>query len=92
MDLIKLTLPKKPKFGQPCNNCGLCCVMEVCKIGKMILGDAQKAPCPLLMQVTNKSTGEIKLVCDLVVREKLTGIEPIIQNALAIGKGCDAAD
>ena len=28
----------KPKVGQPCNGCGLCCQIQVCRNGAYILG------------------------------------------------------
>jgi len=34
----------KPEFGKPCNNCGLCCRVEACRVSKTFLRSAQ-APC-----------------------------------------------
>lgn len=32
-------LEHKPKYGDPCNQCGLCCMLEVCGIGKIVFGE-----------------------------------------------------
>ncbi len=89
---MKIQLPQKPKRGEPCNGCGFCCASELCLIGKEIFGENQKAPCPLLMQLTDKKSGKTKLVCDLVIREKISGLEPKMSNMLGIGIGCDSDD
>jgi hypothetical protein len=58
----------KPPIGAPCNGCGLCCVMEVCSSGAVVLGFASQwgervaGPCPALVE-----DGE-KLVCGILQR------------------------
>lgn len=49
---------EKPKIGQPCNGCGLCCMIQVCRNGALVQGlikhphdDPVEGPCPAL--VTN---------------------------------------
>lgn len=46
----------KPKIGQPCNGCGLCCKVQVCMNGAFVLklvnrlGDTVPGPCPALVE------------------------------------------
>lgn len=87
-----LIIPEKPKLGERCNNCGFCCAVQLCHVGREAFGDKQEAPCPALRQLTNKLTGETRLLCHFVVMEKAIGMEPLIQESLGIGKGCDADD
>lgn len=75
----------KPPFGSPCNGCGLCCMAEVCAIGRMAFPDAP-APCPAL-----RFNGKMHR-CSLVEFEGEAGIEPIFAEALGIGKGCCSDD
>lgn len=72
---IKIAQDLKPKFSEPCNNCGWCCLTEVCEVGKMISGSEQ-IPCSLLTSVGNKHT------CSLV--ERLGGY------VIGAGVGCCA--
>ena len=38
---------EKPKFGDRCNGCGLCCAAELCEVAEMVFIGAA-APCPAL--------------------------------------------
>lgn len=77
--------PPKPRHGEPCNGCGLCCAAEVCEIGQMAFPGAS-APCPGML------FDEGRFHCKLVLTEQMAGMEPLIARALGIGKGCDADD
>jgi len=37
----------KPKYGESCNNCGWCCLTEVCPVGAELTGSTT-APCTLI--------------------------------------------
>jgi hypothetical protein len=40
-----------PEYPNPCNNCGLCCITEVCSVGQIVLGiapDERRQKCPAL--------------------------------------------
>lgn len=46
----------KPKIGEPCNGCGICCMLHICNTGAFLLkkvkyfGEKQlKGPCPALI-------------------------------------------
>jgi hypothetical protein len=93
MDAIKARLqevrpdaPPKPAYGQPCNGCGLCCSVEVCKIGQAALGEDTQAPCELMLFENGR------FWCKLVLAENMAGMEPIIAQALGAGRGCDSSD
>lgn len=38
---------KKPPHGQPCNRCGLCCMITLCPMGRQVLRQVE-GPCPAL--------------------------------------------
>lgn len=78
----------KPKYGSPCNGCGMCCKIEVCKIGTSVFGDDVKAPCPALVDDGKR------YFCAVVLAEEHSEMRhtPHIYNELGIGKGCCASD
>ena len=47
IELIHIAQEKKPKFGEPCNNCGWCCLTEVCPMGQF-MGAGEMLPCKFL--------------------------------------------
>ncbi|WP_429532476.1 hypothetical protein [Pseudomonas silensiensis] len=57
--LIDSITIEKPVFGDPCNGCGICCIAQVCDLGKE-LGDEQN--CKALLQNSDRSFS-----CGLVV-------------------------
>lgn len=75
----------KPPFGMPCNGCGLCCQMEICAIGAVAFPKAA-APCPAL-----RFTGS-NFRCSIVETEAAAGMDPVIADALGIGRGCCSDD
>ena len=77
--------PPKPRYGAPCNGCGLCCAAEVCAIGREAFGTTE-APCPGMM------FNEGRFQCEMILIEQMAGMEPLLVQALGIGKGCDADD
>ena len=82
--------PAKAKKGLPCNGCGWCCHLEVCRLGRMAF-PGSTAPCPAIAY----EDGRVR--CGLVLGElelmKERGeAEPILQNMLGIGLGCCADD
>ena len=77
-DLISITIKaqnNKPSYGDTCNNCGWCCITEVCNVGKGL--GAKELPCKFLT-----STGKVHK-CSLAVDES-------VYKALSMGVGCDA--
>ncbi len=37
-------------YPYPCTHCGMCCIVEVCPAGRMILGISEQGPCPALIE------------------------------------------
>lgn len=80
----------KPRFGTPCNGCGVCCQQEVCRVGVVAFG-ARPGPCPALQWHQGR------FWCGLVLaeyegrRQEMLEL-PLLDQALAIGRWCDAAD
>ena len=33
---IRVDAPTKPAFGQPCNGCGVCCLVAPCPLGQIV--------------------------------------------------------
>jgi hypothetical protein len=88
----------KPKFGDKCNGCGVCCIIEPCLLANEAL-DCYEGPCAALEQQEDGS-----YACGLVKRpawymfnedvpsEQTKDISEFFATALGIGKGCDASD
>jgi len=82
--------PVKPLYGEPCNGCGLCCVMEQCDLSKAFFGEQHL--CPALEP---RRAGGYD--CGLITRPGFYGVNPglgkVASEAFAIvlgaGQGCD---
>lgn len=82
---------RKPEFRSPCNRCGLCCRLELCRVADLAF-PGQQAPCPSLLTHKDGTTS-----CELVVIEqKIVKAEPdkvpLIAMGLGIGYGCGMRD
>jgi hypothetical protein len=79
--------PTKPKFGEACNGCGLCCQFELCAHAIKALGNIP-APCPALLWRNGRSS------CLLVETADTMGPaeSAFIRLTLGVGAGCDASD
>jgi hypothetical protein len=80
-----MSLPDKPRFSSPCNNCGRCCREQICFAGKLAFPGAV-APCPGIVLEGDKS------LCALVKTEKENNLPPILEIGLGIGNGCSMPD
>ena len=74
---IEIARTRKPAFDMECNNCGWCCLTEVCQLGEFY-GGTSMIPCQFL---TRKGQ---KWLCGLI----LDGT--IKRKEISIGSGCDA--
>lgn len=80
-------IPDKPRCGDPCNGCGLCCYSEVCPVGKMAFGDVE-APCLALVM----SKDMTRTRCGLVLIEIDNDMGTQVQEAIGVGCGCSMDD
>lgn len=71
--------PPKPKPGETCNGCGLCCAVTLCPLGRLRFRRTQ-GPCPAL----HWDQAATRYVCRLATG-KWT------RRWIAAGKGCDCA-
>lgn len=89
----------KPKIGEPCNGCGVCCQTQVCRNGAFVLGlvknigDTVRGECPAIVK---KHDGTI--ACGIVLYPvKYLGkskYRPEVQSKyfaflIGSGNGCD---
>jgi hypothetical protein len=90
------TAAPKPRKGEPCNGCGLCCLVQPCELAVEYLSAPADRPCPALEREGGR------FWCGLVrapVRY-LADLEPWQGRMMArgfalllgVGRGCDAED
>lgn len=88
--------PLKPREGQPCNGCGVCCALETCPAARLRF--LQKTgPCPALTWSEEAARYHCGLLLD---PRKYLSILPkrvekfasaAILRWIAAGKGCDCS-
>jgi hypothetical protein len=89
-------LERKPNYGTPCNNCGVCCFAFRCPLSQHVFKLKEQGPCPALQK-----TGDHVYTCGLVnspqlyapARAMSKGRAALSRAAAAIigaGNGCDA--
>lgn len=81
IELLNVAVSTKPVIGSQCNNCGYCCLTEVCVVGQELTGNTI-GPCTLLV----KEKGSDKHHCQLVLNDD----SETMANILGIGTGCCA--
>jgi hypothetical protein len=88
---IETAIDAKPKWAEPCNGCGLCCLMQQCDLSIDLFG--RQARCPALEQAGGR------YACGLVTRPDHHLGVPIVAaphfshlfgDMLAVGEGCDS--
>lgn len=95
IDPIK-AMAEKPKYGDPCNRCGLCCWVTQCDLSVSVFGE-RVGPCPAL-----ESSKDGRTDCGIVANPQnyvpvrfLTahGADTLSRSAallIGAGDGCDA--
>lgn len=89
-------LERKPKHGQPCTNCGLCCVSSLCELGAHVFQrERLPGPCPALVQ-----DDEHHYACDVArhpqkykkprADQTIGGMRRAALLLIWAGLGCDA--
>jgi len=90
-----MPLREKPAYGQPCNACGLCCMMEPCPLGQYLFKTA-RGPCPALVIEDGKSACGVALHPQKYAptRARIAGVGRLRDAAAKLngfGTGCDMA-
>lgn len=77
----------KPKFGHPCNHCGLCCRESLCGVGEIVFGEID-GPCPALLEEGDK------YLCGIMVHEaeNFPIGQRLVAHTLGAGTGCSMPD
>lgn len=89
--------PVRPRFGEPCNGCGHCCIVQPCAIARYHLDCGPGGPCPALTLddgryrcgMVLKPSRYMKLPVDAAVEAAFTDM---FASELGIGLGCCAAE
>lgn len=88
---------QKPKLGEKCNGCGICCTLQPCLIAQTLL-DCVIGPCVALERDENRT------YCGLLRRPEhyLFGKDISLEDSgklscelafmLGVGQGCDSDD
>lgn len=88
MVALPMQASEKPRRGEPCNGCGVCCAAEVCSVGQVLFGKQCQAPCP------GMQFREGRVRCHAVELADAIGPEhgAYIRLRMGIGMGCDSDD
>ena len=94
----EITLPK-PKIGEPCNGCGLCCHIQLCNTGAFLLKKVKflgektiKGKCPALLSNEDGSfsCGLIKTPSKFIKSKyRPEVISKTVAQLVGSGTGCD---
>ena len=91
-------LRPKPKYGQECNRCGVCCIVSLCPLGEVMF-DRRKGPCPaLFLDDKTKESGCGLLAFpqlffpELCERNGVKAMQRAARQLVGAGHGCDMPD
>jgi hypothetical protein len=90
---MAIDLPK-PRYGAPCNGCGLCCKLEVCGAGEIALaalGHPAQAPCFFLAEIEGLYRCKLVMI-EAAKLDRMPEKKTIIADSLGIGWGCTMPD
>ena len=104
MSVFQILPTNKPKFGEACNRCGLCCMLQLCEAALLIFGtENDEGPCPALEWDSEQTAcGLIRSPAKHtklnwgtaaereVINDRFIG--PLIEKSLGIGAGCGMDD
>jgi hypothetical protein len=86
---IHAQAPSKPLLGQPCNGCGVCCLVEPCPVG-MVLSRRVRGACKALRWDDVRRRYVCGVLMDTANR-KPRWLHRWVARMIAAGQGCDAA-
>jgi Fe-S-cluster-containing hydrogenase component 2 len=86
--------PAKPRWGEPCNGCGVCCAAEPCPVGQLRFRRRHGA-CPALAWDAAASRYRCGLLVD--PQRLIPGLPrflhrvvvALLHRQIAAGRGCD---
>lgn len=90
--LIHPLAPPAPGFGQPCNGCGLCCLMEPCPVG-IAVTRRRTGPCEALIWGSEAAAyrcGVLSAPGQFVPWLPARLVQRLARRWIAAGAGCDA--
>lgn len=93
--------PDKPDEGEPCNGCGLCCLLTTCPLARLRFCQI-KGPCPALIwqEQGHEADPTPRYVCGFLTQPKRffplpwiseTRLSLWLKHAIAAGIGCDCS-
>jgi hypothetical protein len=99
---IQALAPAKPGWGEPCNGCGICCLVEPCPVG-MVLSVRRQGACDALHWDVQQSryrcgalvrpAAVLQHVLPRQMRLLSVVLAPLLAaaagRAIAVGVGCD---
>ena len=86
--------PSKPVFGEVCNGCGICCLVEPCPLG-VLLSRSREGPCKALVWADDQQRYRCGAFVDGSASTDLTlgGFvrmrNRVVARWIGAGKGCD---
>ncbi|HET9821975.1 MAG TPA: hypothetical protein VFQ16_09130 [Burkholderiaceae bacterium] len=84
--LIRRDAPAKPRAGDSCNGCGVCCLAEPCPLG-MLLSGMRHGACRSLRW--SHDTGRYRCGA-LPSRPAWRWLRPAVARWIGAGRGCDS--
>jgi hypothetical protein len=81
--------PGKPAPGEPCNGCGLCCLLAPCPLG-IIMTRRLSGACECLVWRERQGNQDGRYICGALTRWTGTLMTRLTYRWIAAGKGCDA--
>jgi len=95
---IEPDAPPKPAWGQPCNGCGVCCLLEPCPVG-IVLSRRRRGACVALRWVATERRYRCGVLHDpgallswgdgRIGRWLTARAQPWLARWIAAGSGCD---
>ena len=86
--------PEKPRFGDPCNGCGLCCAAEPCGLAREFIGAGEDGPCPAMEFEAGRFWCGLVRHASRYMDLPNDWADPMLgemfATALGAGRGCDA--
>jgi hypothetical protein len=81
----------KPRFGDPCNGCGLCCLRSQCGVSEFLFGERDQ--CPALVDDGGRfSCGLVSRTAEFIAGRPVDELSEAMTLAIGVVGYCDAVD